>query len=278
VPSLAASPNQDKTFLITGAGRGIGKRLALGLSASGARIGLLARTRSELQLAHLEIAHGGGSSQILETDVRDYSQCTAAVAALSGIGNAPDALITAHAVFGAIAPLAATDPADWAQATSTNLLGALHVCRAVLPGMIARRRGKILLLTGPGADSPRPNFSAYAATQAALVRLAETLAAEVASFNIQVNCLHPGLTYTSLTDEILAASELAGERELRDAAHTRSTGGAATARQLELVQFLLSDRSNHLSGRLLTVHDDWKRLERAESHPELFTLRRTLRP
>lgn len=61
----------------------------------------------------------------------------------------------------------------WSDAVSTNVVGAMHVCRAVLPSMLERRSGKIILLVGPGAEGPRVNLSGYSATQAALVRLAE---------------------------------------------------------------------------------------------------------
>ena len=76
--------------------------------------------------------------------------------------------------------------------------------------MIERRSGKIIVISGGGAAHARPNFSAYAASKAAVVRLVETLAEEVRDRNIQVNCMAPGGTYTSMTDEIIDAGEAAG--------------------------------------------------------------------
>ena len=86
-------------------------------------------------------------------------------------------------------------------------MGVLHACQAVLPRMIERRSGKIIVLSGGGAAYARPNFSAYAASKAAVARLVETLAEEVRDKNIQVNCMAPGGAYTSMTDEILNAGE-----------------------------------------------------------------------
>lgn len=268
---------KDKTVLIIGAGRGIGKRLAIGFAAAGARIGLLARSKAELDLVNLEIEHAGGISLRLRADVRVYEEVTAAVERLAVQFGPADTLICAHAVFGAIGPLAGCQPADWSQAAETNIVGSMHVCRAVLPAMLERRGGKVILLVGPGSDSPRPNFSAYAATQAALVRFAETLAEEVREANIQVNCMNPGATYTSLTDEILGAGDRAGWKETKDATHIRATGGISPDRQIHLAQFLASERSNHISGKLISIHDDWKKLENANAHTEMYTLRRLQR-
>ncbi|MBI4892184.1 MAG: SDR family oxidoreductase [Acidobacteria bacterium] len=267
-------PFKGKSILITGAGRGIGKRLAIGFASAGAHVGLLARSKAELDLAHLEIEHAGGSSLRLKCDVRDYAHVQAAADRMVHHFGSVQILICAHSSFGAIGPLAGAPPDKWAEAVQTNLTGSMNACRAVLPGMVANRWGKIVLLTGPGADGPRPNFTAYSATQAALVRFVESVAEEVSDSNIQINCMNPGLTYTSLTDEILAAGHLAGAREIEEAALTRSNGGTPPDRQLLLSQFLCSERSNHISGKLISVADDWKRLEHLNSHSALYTLRR----
>jgi 3-oxoacyl-[acyl-carrier protein] reductase len=183
-------------------------------------------------------------------------------------------LICAAGVQGPIGPLAAVNPKLWAEVVEVNLAGTMHVCRAVLPSMIERRRGKIIILAGGGAQEPRPNFSAYAASKAALVRFAETLAEEVGDSNIQVNCMDPGATYTNLTDEIVRAGDAAGWREVQAATEVRGTGGTPPDRQIQLAMFLASDRSNHISGRLISVEDNWKKLESANMATNLFTLRR----
>lgn len=266
-----------QAILITGAGRGIGKRLSIGFARSGARVGLLARSKAELDLADLEIEHAGGRSLRLRADLRDFKEVSTAVERMRQEYGSVDAAVCASGSFGAIGPLAETDPKAWAEAIQTDLLGAMHICRAVLPQMIEQRSGKILLLVGPGAETPRPRFSAYASANAALVRFAETVAEEVRDANIQINCMNPGSTYTSMTDEILTAGERAGARELALAHEVRSNGGTSPDRQFSLAQFLVSTRSNHLSGKLIGVNDDWRRLEQANDTPELFTLRRVSR-
>jgi NAD(P)-dependent dehydrogenase (short-subunit alcohol dehydrogenase family) len=265
---------KEKSVLITGAGRGIGKRLAIGFAQAGARVGLLARSKAELDLAHLEIEHAGGVALRIRADVRDYEQVCAAVERMRVHFGGLHALVCAAGIQGPIGPLAEANPRAWAEVVETNLIGVMHACRAVLPHMIEQRSGKIIVLSGGGASSGRPNFSAYAASKAAAARLVETLAEEVRDHNIQVNCMSPGGTYTVMTDEILRAGERAGWKDREDAMQVRLTGGIAPERQIQLAQFLASERSNHVSGKLIHVTDDWKKLENTNVNPEIFTLRR----
>ncbi len=260
--------------LVTGAGRGIGKRLALGFAREGARVGLVARSKAELDLTRLEIEHAGGHAIKLRADVRDFDQVCAAVDRFTAQFGELEVLVCAAAVQGPIGPLFETQPKAWVEPLQTNLIGVYHACRSVLPAMIQRRRGKIVVLAGGGSAGPRPNFSAYAASKCALVRLVETLAEEVRDHNVQVNCLDPGSTYTHMTDEILGAGEKAGWRDNEQAVRVRLTGGMPPEKQLEAALFLASPSSNHVSGKLIHVNDDWRRLANANVNPEAFTLRR----
>jgi len=266
---------KDKTVLITGAGRGIGKRLALGLAQAGARVGLVARSQGELDLAKLEIEQAGGTALRIRADVRDLAHMESAVDRIRSAYGGLDILIGAAGVLGPIGPLLRTKPKAWSEAIEINLIGAVNSCRAVLPSMVEKRSGKIILLGGPGSGYTRPNFTAYAASKTAIVRLVECLADEVRDHNVQVNCMAPGPAYSHMTDEILhAGEELAGHREVEDAEKVRVTGGILPEKQVQLALFLASDRSNHISGKLIHVNDDWKRLEQENMRPEMYTLRR----
>ncbi|MGA2183404.1 MAG: SDR family oxidoreductase [Bryobacteraceae bacterium] len=263
--------------LVTGAGRGIGKRLALGFAQAGARVGLLARSKAELDLAHLEIEHAGGTALRLRADVTDFEQVSVAVERMRAHEGGIHVLVCAAALQGPIGPFAECSPKAWAETMQTNLVGVMNACRAVLPHMIERRSGKIIVLSGAGAANPRPNFSAYAASKAAVVRFVETVAEEVREHNIQINCMTPGGTYTSMTDEILHAGDKAGWKENDEALQVRQTGGIAPEKQIQLALFLASEQSNHITGRLIYVSDDWKRLKNDNVHSDLFTLRRLQR-
>ena len=269
---------QGKTVLITGAGRGIGKRLALGFAQAGAKVALLARSQPELDLAKLEIEQAGGNALRIRADVRDLEQVSAAVDRVRAVFGGLDVLIAAAGVQGPIGTFLSTKPKLWEETIEVNLLGTMNCCRAALPGMIEKRSGKVIFIAGGGSGHPRPNFTAYAASKAALVRFAESLALEVSEHNVQVNSISPGEANTHMTDEILrAGEERAGRREIEAAEHVRMTGGISAEKQIQLALFLASERSNHVTGKLIHVNDDWRRLERNNTNPELFTLRRVQR-
>jgi 3-oxoacyl-[acyl-carrier protein] reductase len=265
--------------LVTGAGRGIGKRLAIGFATAGARVGLLARSKAELDLCHLEIEHAGGSALRIRGDVCDYEQVTAAVERMRVQFGAPvQVLVCAAGVLGPIGPFAESNPKSWPELLQTNLIGTMNACRAVLPQMIERRSGKIIVLAGVGGALPsRPHFAVHSATKTGIVRFVESLSEEVTEHNVQINCLSPGGTYTHMTDQVLAAGDKAGWREVEMARQVRTTGGAAAEKQISLALFLASQASNHVSGRMIHVDDDWKKYKAHTIPAELYRLRRMLK-
>ena len=221
-------------------------------------------------MAQLEIEHAGGNALRIRADVRDYEQVNAGVDRMRVHFGDVQVAICAAAVLGPVGPFLDSSPKSWADVVETNLLGVMNVCRVVLPAMIKRRSGKIIVLSDRGAADPRPNLSLFAASKAAVIRLVETLAAEVSDYNVQVNCLGPGGTYTVMTDEILRAGDRAGWKEIEEAREIRLTGGTSPDRQLQLALFLASEQSNHVSGKLIQVTDDWKKLKNSSVHPEIY--------
>ena len=177
--------------LLPGPGESIGKRLAIGFATAGNRVALLARSKAELDLAHLEIASiAGGNALRIRADVTDFEQVDAAVDRVRVHYGEVDVLICAAAIPGPIGPFVEQSPKAWVDTIHTNLLGVMNACKAVLPHMIARREGKIIVLSCPGATMARPNFSAYAACKAAIVRLVETIAEEVSASTTSKPQLH----------------------------------------------------------------------------------------
>ena len=265
------------TALITGAGRGIGKRLAIGFAKAGMRVGLLGRSQGELEVTKLEIEHAGGSAHLFRADVRDYEQLSAAADRMNDIYGDVHVLVANAAVLGPIGPFVKHRPRDWKEVFETNVIGVLNACRTVLPNMIQQRSGKIIVIADGSSSNPRPNFAPYSASKAAVVRFVESLAEEVRNHNVQVNCFSPGGAYTSMTDEILEADERAGPKEVEEAEQIRLTGGVSPDKQIQVALFLASERSNHLTGKLIDVTDDWKKLERENTRPDAWTLRRHLK-
>lgn len=249
-----------RVAIITGGGRGIGEAIAAAFTREGARLVLSARTHSELEQVQGRLRAAGGSVEIVPADVSMPEEVARIVQAAEAAYGRVDILVNAAGIYGPIGPAWDVDVQEWIRAVQVNLVGTFLCCRAVLPGMLARRWGRIINFSGGGATAPLPRFSAYAASKAAVVRLTETLAEEVKDANVYINAVAPGAVDTRLQDQVLAAEERAGEllpriRRLRETGE----GGVPPELAADLVVFLASEESAGLTGRLIAApYDDWR--------------------
>lgn len=191
------------------------------------------------------------------------------------------ALIHCAAQQGPIGPAIKVDPTAWTNAVRANLDGTFHVIRAFHDLLRGRddRHAKVLCFSGGGATKPRPNFSAYAASKTAVVRLVETLAEEWRGKAIDINSIAPGALSTRMTEELVGkGADAAGEAEIAVARATLSAGRENFDRLGRLVDFLLSADSDGISGKLISAPwDPWEKFgeqrERLQKS-DLLTLRR----
>jgi len=268
----------DRVAVITGAGRGIGRAISVAFAREGANLVLLSRTLPELQRTAAEIRALNRRALVLKTDVSSREEVERSIDSAVREFGTIDILVNNAAVQGPIGPLVHNDVNKWVETIHINLIGVFLCCRAVLPHMIKSRHGKIINFSGGGATSPRPYFSAYAVSKAAVVRLTETLAKEVEPFNIQVNAIAPGTVNTAMLHQILEAGTAAGNDELEHCKQQIESGGTPAELPAALAVYLASDESNGLTGRLISaVWDDWRNM--TEKIPviqssELYTLRR----
>ena len=268
----------NRTAIITGGGKGLGSAIARRLAQEGANIVIVSRTQSEVTRVGAEIRALGRGVLAMVADVSMFDDVCRVVHETVDTFSGIDILVNNAAVLGPVGPLVGNDVAQWLHAIQVNLVGTFLCCRAVLPFMIKQKHGKIINLSGGGATSSRPNFTAYSASKCAVVRLTETLADEVFKYNIQVNAIAPGAMPTNLIHQVLEAGAIAGEKALNEAREVLNKGGTSVDRPADLAVFLASSASDKLTGRLISaVYDEWEdipyRLSEIMSS-DLFTLRR----
>lgn len=203
-----------KRVIVTGAGRGIGRVIALELASRGHRLALASRSADQLRSVVSEIEAGGSGSRAIAvpTDVTDPAAVDAlagrAVAELGGI----DAVVNNAGSFRTIGPTWETDPESFWGDITINLKGPYLLCRAAIPHLIAAGGGTVVNMIGGGTGNPNPYGNAYGTSKAGLMRFSETLAAELREHAIAVFATNPGLVRTEMTT--LQVETAAGKRWL----------------------------------------------------------------
>ena len=231
---------RDRTVLVTGASRGIGRSIALRFAEEGARLGLVARTETELLATARRVEEVGARAVALPTDIRDFAGAQAAVEKVESELGAVDVLVNNAGVF-LWRPFLKLSPEEWDLVLATNLTGAANFCRAVLPGMVERRRGRIVNVSSIHGMRGEANLAAHSAAKFGLIGLTQSLAREFRGDNIAVNAVCPG-TVENRLEEAGAPSRnqpLAEKLWPRDVART--------------VLFLASDDAAAITGAALEV-------------------------
>jgi NAD(P)-dependent dehydrogenase (short-subunit alcohol dehydrogenase family) len=256
-----AEPLVGTTAVVTGAGRGLGRITAQALAAAGAAVGLIARSAAELEETARLIAAQGGTATVHSADVSDEEQISRAIREVRRDLGPIEVLVNNAGVNGPISAFAEVDPQEWWRTLEINLGGAVRCSRLVLPGMVARRRGRIINVTSVAGTYRWPFVSAYAVSKAALVKFTENLAAEVRRDGISVFSFHPGLLPIGL-----AAAGMNGNpappgsalARIQDWAKRQRAAGRFSEPQdsAKYIVALASGRADSLSGRHLTVDDD----------------------
>lgn len=196
--------------IITGAGSGIGRQLARAFAAEGAHVVCCGRREARLRETVRLVADAGGSAEAIATDIADDEQVRAMVRAVVDRHGRIDLLFNNAGSFGCVAPLWEADPELWWRDVTVNLLGTMQCCRAVLPHMVAADAGVIVNMSGGGATAPLLASSGYGTSKAAILRLTDTLAGELARKGSKVIALamDPGFNETEMTRGLTGAKEV----------------------------------------------------------------------
>jgi len=189
-----------KNAIITGAGRGIGRAIALALAAEGVNVGLLAQSKETLQSVGKEAEAHGVKVALATADVSSKDEVNLAIDSLTSNLGQVDILINNAGIakFGNFMDL---DVPDWEKIIQVNLMGVYYVTRAVLPGMIGQKSGDIINISSSAGQKGAPLTSAYSASKFGVFGLTESLAMEVRKHNIRVTALAPSTVATDLAVE-----------------------------------------------------------------------------
>ncbi len=274
-PGAATFLLEGRRILCTGASRGIGAVVARSLARHRARLVLVARDRKALEALAGELE--GGPHEILELDVADEAAWAAASTAVINHDRL-DGLVCAAGILGPIGPIGSFAPSAFRRTLEVNLIGTLLAVEACLAALLASS-GAIVTFSGGGATGPFPRFDAYAASKAAVVRLTENLAEELAPQKVRANAVAPGFVTTAMHDATLAAGESrVGSAYFQRTLEMIRSGGDPPELAAELTAFLLSPRAAKVTGKLISARwDPWRDeefLRRLETERDFATLRR----
>lgn len=200
--------------IVTGSGRGIGRAIAEAQAQEGARVALVSRSSGEIDAVATAIKAAGGFAKAYPCDVLDLAAVMRTVAEVEAELGSVTLVTNNAASFRGIGPIWIVDPDEWWADVETNLRGPFNCSRAVLPGMLARRSGRIINLVGGGTATSFPNGSGYGASKAGLLRFTEFVSDTLVRTGVRMFAMDPGLVRTSMTD--YQRSTEAGRRYLPD--------------------------------------------------------------
>lgn len=243
---------EHKTIVVTGGGGGIGGATCRRFGQEGGRVAVLDLNLEAAEKVAAQIRAEGGTAQAVRCDITDRHSVDAAVAATEAQLGPIDVLVN-NAGWDVFKPFTKTEPAQWDKLIAINLVGALNLHHAVLPGMAARKAGRVVNIASDAARVGSSGEAVYAACKGGLVAFSKTIAREHARHGITVNVVCPGPTDTALFADY---KEGAGNPEKLMEAFTRSIPLGRIGQPADLpgaIAFFASEDAAYVTGQVLSV-------------------------
>ena len=246
--------------VVTGAGRGIGREIALHQARNGAKVAVLARTVDEIDATVSLVTGEGGVGIAIPVDLIDRHAVNDALGRVVTELGEIDLLVNNHGSFRAFGPIWESDPEVWWQDVEINLRGTFNTCRVAAPAMCARGQGRIVNLVGGGTGNSFPHGSGYASSKAAIMRFTECLNDTTKDRGVLAFAVDPGLVRTAMTE--LQLHTEAGKTYMPNIQDLFDNGvNIPPSRAAALIVDIAAGRFDPLAGRLLRGVDDRDQLE-----------------
>ena len=248
-----------KVAVVTGAGRGLGRLVALRLAALGADVALIARTAAQLDATAAVIAGMGRRAAALPIDLGREQYPDVIRAAVERELGRPAVLVNAAGIFGPLALVQDGDPAAWIQTMNVNMLSHYVTCRAFAGGMVEAGWGRIVNVSSAAALlKPGPADSAYATSKAALNHFTRHLASELSGTGVTANVIHPGEVKTDMWADIgieVERLDYGGAAYRAWVQWVGSTGGDDPDKAADLIARLMAPEADGINGRFLWIEN-----------------------
>lgn len=248
---------KDKVAVITGAGRGLGRAVALTMSRQGANVAIISRSLNELKMVEEEIAGEGGNALIMQGDISRPDDVVEMVNRTMTRFGRIDILVNNAAVIGPARFVEDTDAVAWEKTIAINLHGVFYCVHAIVPIMGRQGRGKIISITSGLGQMPFPRFCAYSVSKAGIIQLTRSLSEELKDMNIHVNAIDPGVMDTGMQEHVRAMGpEALGRVVYRHFVEYKEKGLLKDPSEVaQLAVYLASAEADHLTGYYETLNE-----------------------
>jgi NAD(P)-dependent dehydrogenase (short-subunit alcohol dehydrogenase family) len=251
---------QGQVAIVTGGGRGFGQAIAQRLASGGAAVTITSRTQSQLDETKAVIETAGGRALALAADVNSQADWERVVKETEAQLGPVTLLVSNAALSDPAGPLYEIDPEVWQKSLDTNVMGSVRGARAVLPGMVERGAGRVIIISSGSALAAAPYTSPYRVSKTALLRLAEIMALEVKDHGISVFAIHPGVINSTILDSAARTEE--GRKWVPHFARMVESGSVFTGTEpcAECCAFLATGAADALTGRYVSATEDFRSL------------------
>lgn len=245
---------KDKVAIVTGGGKGIGRAIALELAEAGCSLGLASRSKKDLTGTCHEVRASGQRAVPIKMDVTQSKDVEKMVDKVIETFGTVDILVNNAGITGPTSPLHEIELVDWEQTMRVNVTGTFLCCKAVLPIMINKKKGKIINISSTSGKRPISNRTVYGAAKMSVIGLTRSLAAETGKFNINVNAVSPGPVSGVRIQEVMkraADAEGLDKKDLERRLLSASPLGRMVSERdvAKMVVFLASENAVNITGQ-----------------------------